>query len=52
MSVFREYNVSGLAWEVVLDSSQEIVWSLYEKQVGFLRKNVAMVLIKLLPNRI
>ena len=52
ISVFRESDVFGFFWEVILASSQEILLSLYEKQLRIVRQNVAMVLIKVLPNRI
>ena len=50
ISVFQESDVFELFWEVIPGSSQEILLSLSEKRVRILRKNVAVVLIKLLPN--
>ena len=50
MSVFQESDVFGLFWEVILGGSQEILLKILTKWLRILRKNVAMVLIKLLPN--
>ena len=50
MSVFQESDVFGLFWEVILGGSQKILLNILTKWLGILRKNVAMVLIKLLPN--
>ena len=50
ISVFQESDVFGLFWEVILRGSQEIVLKLLTKWLRILRKNVAMVLIKVLPN--
>ena len=52
MLVFRESDVFRLFWEVILSSSQEELLSLSGNRVRILRKHVAMVLIKVLPNRI
>ena len=49
--VFQESDVFGLFWEVILGDSQEILLKILTKWLRILRKNVAMVLIKLLPNR-
>ena len=48
--VFQESNVFGLYGEVILGDSQEILLKLLMKWLRIMRKNVAMVLIKLLPN--
>ena len=48
--VFQESDVFGLFWEVILGGSQEILLKVLTKWLRILRKNVAMVLIKLLPN--
>ena len=50
ISVFRESDVFGLFWEVILGGSQEILLKILTKWLRILRKNVAMVLIKLLSN--
>ena len=50
ISVFQESDVFGLFWEVILGGSQEILLNILTKWLRILRKNVAMVLIKLLPN--
>ena len=50
ISVFQESDVFGFFWEVILGGSQEILLNILTKWLGILRKNVAMVLIKLLPN--
>ena len=49
-SVFQESDVFGLFRDVVLGGSQEILLKILTKWLRTLRKNVAMVLIKLLPN--
>ena len=48
--VFQESDVFGLFWDVILAGSQEILLNILTKWLRILRKNVAMVLIKLLPN--
>ena len=48
--VFPESDAFGLFWEVILGDSQEILLKILTKWLRILRKNVAMVLIKLLPN--
>ena len=48
--VFQEYDVFGLFLEVILSGSHEILLKLLTKWLRILRKNVAMVLIKVLPN--
>ena len=48
--VFQESDVFGLFGEVILGDSQEILLKILTKWLRILRKNVAMVLIKLLPN--
>ena len=48
--VFQESDGFGLFWEVILSGSQEIVLKLLTKWLRILRKNVAMVLIKVLPD--
>ena len=50
IAVFQESDVFGLFWEVILSGSQKIVLKLLTKWLRILRKNVAMVLIKVLPN--
>ena len=50
ISVFQESDVVGLFWEVILGGSQEILLNILTKWLGILRKNVATVLSKLLPN--
>ena len=50
IAVFQESDVFGLFLEVILSGSQEILFKLLAKWLRILRKNVAMVLIKLLPN--
>ena len=50
VSVFQESDVFGLYWEVISSGSQEIVLKLLTKWLRIMRKNVAMVLIKLLSN--
>ena len=52
ISVFKEFDVFGLFWDVILGSFQKILLSLYEKRLGILTENVAMVLTKVLSNRI
>ena len=52
ISVFQESDVFGLFGEVILCDSQEILLKILTKWLRILRKNVAMVLIKVLPNRI
>ena len=52
ISVFQESDVFGLFWEVILSGPQEILFKLLTKWLRILRKNVAMVLIKLLPKMI
>ena len=47
---FQESVVFGFFWEVILSDYQEILLKILSKWLRILRKNVAMVLIKLLPN--
>ena len=48
--VFQESDVFGLFWDVMLGGSQEILLKILTKWLRILRKHVAMVLIKVLPN--
>ena len=50
IAVFQESDVFGFFWEVVLNGSQEILLKLSTKWLRIMRKNVDMVLIKVLPN--
>ena len=50
ISVFQESDVFALFGEVILSDSQEMLLEILTKWRQILRKNVAMVLIKLLPN--
>ena len=45
----RPPETDRLFWEVILSDSQEILLKMLTKWLRILRKNVAMVLIKLLP---
>ena len=48
-SIICKY-VFGFFGKVMFDSSQKILLSLSRKRLGILTENVAMVLIKVLPN--
>ena len=48
--VLQESDVFGLFWKVIVSGPQEIVLKLLTKWLRMLRNNVAMVLIKVVPN--